>query len=182
MEEEELLRRRMMQPNQLIQPSQVTPDKTCSQVTSTDCHTPDRPATKQLSPQKRPSPTQAVNSNENKRVCKPPAPNPPPIQPVNKLTPRRTTGPPPGIRKHLGWRNQHSRDQAKANVPNKADQIGSRVRNVEIVNPVGSRVRDARVVEPEGKWIKHTPKRSPKREPATPVKPTEERSSSVAGN
>ena len=88
MEEEELLRQPMLQPNPLIQPNQTTPDRTYSQVTTTNYRTPDRESTRQLSPQKRPSPTQSEESTEIKHMYTPPTPNPPSIQPMNKLTPR----------------------------------------------------------------------------------------------
>ena len=53
MEEEELLRQRMLQPNPLIQPNQTTHDRTYSQVTAANHRTPDRESTSHLSPQKR---------------------------------------------------------------------------------------------------------------------------------
>ena len=146
MEEEELLRQRIVQPNPLIQPNQTTPDRTCSQVTTTDVRNPERELTTQLSPQKRPSPTQPTEPDDNKRVYTPPTPNPPPVQPMNKLTPQRITKPPITAGRRLQWDDQ---------VPKESDQHGSRVRNVEIANP-----------EPDWKIVE-----VPERKRKSPVKP-----------
>ena len=117
----------MLQPNPLIQPNQTTPDRTYLQVTTTNYRTPDRESTSQLSPQKRPSPTQSEESTEIKRMYTPPTPNPPFIQPMNKPTSLRTTGPTPDVRKKLRWGDQKSNDEFNTKTSNKFDQSGSRV-------------------------------------------------------
>ena len=122
MEEEELLRQRMMRPNPLIQPNQTTPDRTYSQVTSTNHHTPERNSIRQVSPPL--SPTQSVDSNESKRVYTPNHSNQPTMQPANKPTPQQTTGPLSILQKRLRWGDQQP-----------VNQHGSRVLNVEVVRP-----------------------------------------------
>ena len=91
MEEEELLRQRMMQPNPLIQPTQTTPDRTYSQVTSTNHHTPERNSIRQVSPPL--SPTQSMDSNESQCTYTPKPSNQSTFQPANKPTPQRTVEP-----------------------------------------------------------------------------------------
>ena len=91
MEEEELLRQRMMQPNPMIQPTHTTPDRTYSQVTSTNHHTPERNSIRQVSPP--PSPTQSMDSNESPHTYTPKPSNQCTCQPASKPTPQQTTGP-----------------------------------------------------------------------------------------
>jgi len=91
MDEEELLKQQMMQPNPLIQPNQTTPNRTYSQVTSTNDRTLDRNSIQKVSPET--SPTQSMDSNETKRVYTQTPSNQRTIQPANKPTPQQTTGP-----------------------------------------------------------------------------------------
>ena len=114
MEEEELLRQRMMQPNPLIQPNQTTPDRTYSQVTSTNDHTPDRNSIRQVSPET--SPTHSVDSSETKRVYTQTPSNQPTMQPVNKLTPQQTNGPPSIVQRRLQWSDQEPVNQHRLRV------------------------------------------------------------------
>ena len=87
-EEEDLLRQRMMQPNPWIQPTQTTPNRTYSQVTSMNYQTPDRNSTRQVPPEERPSTTQSTESSKTKRSYTPSPSSPPTIQPIIKLTPQ----------------------------------------------------------------------------------------------